>query len=253
MNPAIKRIQIFGERCSGTNYLQHLLEKNLESIIIRWNFGWKHFFHEAGVEEADEHLFIIIYRNPFDWLRSLNNNPHHAAPELRKNTFSDFIRKEWWCIWDEHANKTPDDDIYGTEMMFEREPETGQRFANVMRLRTAKIRDWESLREKTKHNIYVRYEDLAAQPQAFLETLCEQFGVALSTSFANVEGRPGTKRKYRPRKYKPIKEYDLRYIMQELDLPLEERIGYSVEALAAELNTAPDLFSAVLRMSGWSK
>lgn len=244
MDPAIKNIQIYGERCSGTNYLQLLLQQNLESVRVRPTFGWKHFFHKEGVEAADDYLFVIIYRNPFDWLRSINKKPHHAAPELRKNDFSDFIRKEWWCIWDEQAKKRAEKEGYGTEMMFERDPETGERFANVVRLRAAKIRNWESLRDKTKNNMYVRYEDLAANPEAFINTLSERFGIARTPTFTNIKGFKGRSEQFRPKTYQPIKADDMQHILRELDVQLEQRIGYNVEELAAELGAAVPIVSS---------
>jgi len=144
----IKRIQVFGERCSGTNYLESLLTQNLDDITLRRDFGHKHFFHLPGVSHADDCLFIIIYRELFDWLRSLHQQPYHAASELRDIHFSEFIRRPWWCVWSEESGKTPTNPLYGKEMMFERNPRTGKRFRNVIRLRANKIRNWESLRKK---------------------------------------------------------------------------------------------------------
>ena len=145
MEDQIRHIQIYGERYSGTNFLQHLLEKNLSDISIDYKFGWKHFFINGDVENASNFLFVVIYRDPFDWLRSFHSYPYHAAPEIKKARFSQFIRHEWWCAWDEDAGKSPEDPIYGKEMMFERDPKTLNRFSNVIRLRTAKIKNWESL------------------------------------------------------------------------------------------------------------
>ena len=39
----IKNFTIFGERCSGTNYVQQLILKNFDTEIT-WKYGWKHFF-----------------------------------------------------------------------------------------------------------------------------------------------------------------------------------------------------------------
>ena len=39
----IKKFTIYGERCSGTNYLQNLVNDNFE-IELTWEYGWKHFF-----------------------------------------------------------------------------------------------------------------------------------------------------------------------------------------------------------------
>ncbi len=38
----LTKIQIYGERCSGTNYLEDVITKNF-NVDITWEYGWKHF------------------------------------------------------------------------------------------------------------------------------------------------------------------------------------------------------------------
>lgn len=234
MNGPIRRVQIYGERCSGTNYLEDLLKRNLKSAQVTWEFGWKHFFHGPGVEEANDCLFVVIHRNPFDWLRSLHNNPWHAAPPLRSLGFSDFIRAAWWCIYDEHALMEPDHSLYGTEIVCERDPQTHERFANVIRLRTAKIRNWESLRDKTRHHVSIKYEDLDLRPGEVIESICRRSGLKRKWFFKGAKGYKGGKTKYIPKAYEPIRAEDLDYILHELDVELEQSIGYDVQTMAAQ-------------------
>jgi hypothetical protein len=236
----IQRIQVYGERCSGTTYLESLISKNIRSAPIRWDFGWKHFYVQGSVERAADCLFIVIHRNPFRWLSSLHRTPWHAAPELRGIAFSEFIRRDWWCIWDEDSGKSRDDPLYGTEMLVERCPDTHRRFPNVIRMRTAKIRSWESLRTRARNTIYVRYEDLVGDPRAFVDAACERFGLIRSRFFRNVrtDRRYGWhrrwRRRWRPTAYDPIKHDDLVYILGQLNIDLEEGIGYDVKRLAVE-------------------
>lgn len=244
MDIPIKRIQIFGERCSGTTYLERLLRDNLEGMEITWDFGWKHFWHGKDVEIANRCLFVVIYRNPFDWLKSLHRNPWHAAPELRSISFSEFIRKEWRCIWDEEAKKMPEDPMYGKEMMFERDPDTHQRFPNVMRLRTAKTKNWESLKNKTKNNVFIRYEDLIKKPRAFINFVSDKFEIKRVNPFKGVEGYKGEGGKFKPKIYDPINKEDLDYILSELDSQLEKSIGYNIQWLAARAGSRPQELAA---------
>jgi hypothetical protein len=234
MLTGIRRIQIYGERCSGTNFLERLLIENLMSVTVCRDFGWKHGFHSPDVGEADDCLFLVIYRNPFDWLRSLHRRPFHAAPPLRRVPFSDFIRREWWCVWDEAAHYPPGHEMHGLEMMSERDPATGERFPDVLRLRTAKIRNWEGLRGRASHTEYLRYEDLAASPSGYLESLSGRFGLERTDRFAPVDRARGRKRPYQPRSYKPIGTRDVRYIMERLEGALELGIGYDLEVLARD-------------------
>ncbi len=46
---AIKYFTIYGERCSGTNFLEETIKANF-GLQITWKYGWKHFFgfHNFG-------------------------------------------------------------------------------------------------------------------------------------------------------------------------------------------------------------
>lgn len=76
---------ILGERCSGTKFLEKLIDDNFE-VDIEWNpFGWKHFFGHVGYENIVKNntdiLYLSIVRNPKDYLISFYNNPHHQSVE----------------------------------------------------------------------------------------------------------------------------------------------------------------------------
>lgn len=214
----IQSIKIYGERGSGTKYLESLVSENLVSVEVRKNDGWKHFFPIRGVEGDINCLFFIISRNPFDWVQSLHRNPWHAAPELRGLSLSDFIRKPWWCVLDEQTGTSPNDPQYGTEMMFERCPETGHRFSNVLQLRSAKLRSWDRLRSSAAHAVHITFEDLKAQPEVFIETVSNRFQLTRKATFRDVPHKSAI--------YDAMLEDDLKYIISQLDLPLEERMGH---------------------------
>lgn len=74
-----------------------------------------------------------------EWLQSLHASPFHTDLPIRNcKDFSKFIRMEWKCI-DDTSGTSEMDTSYGTEMMNERDPYTGKRFKNVIKMRTAKI------------------------------------------------------------------------------------------------------------------
>jgi hypothetical protein len=227
----ITRVQLYGERASGTKYLQEVLERNLPDVRVGFEFGWKHFFHQPGVESADDCLFVVIYREPLAWLRSLQRTPWHVAPALRGLPMSEFLRHEWWCVWDEDGEVFPGDPRYGAEMMIERDPETQQRFANVLHMRTAKIRNWESLREKTRYHFYLRFEDLTRDPRGQFEALAEHSSLRRRWRFDD----PARRRKGGSKVYARFSDDDLDFILHELDVELERRIGYDVAQRVAAL------------------
>ncbi|MBN1924564.1 MAG: hypothetical protein JW798_01905 [Prolixibacteraceae bacterium] len=224
----IHRIQIYGERASGTNYLKQLLIRNIPNIIHTNQYGWKHFFPPKTFPDSDRCLFLVIFRDPFDWIRSLYLQPHHVHPSLKNIPFSEFIRFEWQCVWEELADVYPGDEKYGKEMMFERNPKNGRRFENVIRLRNAKIRAFESLKARVKHVEYVRYEDLAKEPEKFINRLAQKYDLHTVKQFQNITTYKGiTPKAYKPKTYKDFSEEDLRFILLHMDVAIEKRIGYS--------------------------
>lgn len=115
-------------------------------------------------------------------------------------------------------------------MLFERCPKSGDRFRNVLELRTARTTNWESLREKVSNFVHVRYEDLRNHPQLILHEISNKFGIAMQKQFRAVSSYKGkNKTAYTPKKYQAICLEDIEYILSNLDLPLENSIGYNVE------------------------
>ena len=146
----INKFTIFGERCSGTNYLENIIKSNFE-IEITWKYGWKHFFGFKNYDNSDNVLFIGIIRNPFDWINSLFLDKHHLAPHLRDNIQS-FLNKEFWSIHDK-SNLG--------EIMEDRNILTKERYKNIFELRAIKNKYLlEILPTKVKNYIIIRYEDL---------------------------------------------------------------------------------------------
>lgn len=128
----IQKNMISGERNTGTNYLVQLIENNFVVDRLRgeqlpyplsyiqktlnlilpgkflkgyffvfaypFNLGWKH-----GCVDSPQQLrkypvvkknsvFIIIVKNLYSWLLSLQHRPHQNNPPM---SFSDFIRSQW--------------------------------------------------------------------------------------------------------------------------------------------------------------
>ena len=91
----IKRVAIYGERCSGTNYLEELLKLNFD-VEITWEYGWKHFFGFNNLEGSDDVLFIGIVRNLEDWVNSFFREKHHVPKNLCGKT--KFLTGEFYSV-----------------------------------------------------------------------------------------------------------------------------------------------------------
>lgn len=152
----LKKYTIYGERCSGTNYLQNIMNVNFD-IKITHEYGKKHFFgfQDEKLKKSDDTLFICIVRNPVDWVNSLYREKYHIAKHLRKN-ITDFLNKEFYSYNDKHSGLRD-----RTEIMEDRNIYTGKRYKNIFELRHTKIK-WmmEELPNKVKNYIFIKHEDL---------------------------------------------------------------------------------------------
>ncbi|MFT7534865.1 MAG: hypothetical protein ACI85K_000815 [Hyphomicrobiaceae bacterium] len=225
-HPAPTQLQIFGERCSGTNFVAQLLRRNLPRLQLTDRYGWKHGFARAIEDGAPECAFVIVTRDPFDWVRSLHRKPWHAGPSLRDRTLSEFLREPWSCEWGRDMQLADRDPRAGTEMMHERDPVTGERFANVMRLRSSKLRDWQALQARVQHHVVVRYEDVLAAPKLFVRDLAKGLAMRRWPWFRAVKTFKGGPERFVKKDYEALAVEDRDWIAQQLDADVELAAGY---------------------------
>ena len=120
-----KFVTIYGERCSGTNYLEALLTTNYD-VDVCWKYGWKHFFGFHNLKNSDDTLFIGIIRNPYDWINSLYRDKYHL-PAINTSSVDSFLNNEFYSIMDD-----------GGEMMRDRNIYTKERYKNIFDMRHTK-------------------------------------------------------------------------------------------------------------------
>ena len=165
----IKFFTIYGERCSGTNFLLHALEDNFE-LEFSFTYAWKHFFGHYqfnNLNEENETLFIGIIRNPIDWIDSFYNKMHHVPPE-NKISIHAFLFNEFYSIY-ENSSK---------EIMEDRNILTKDRYKNIFQLRYIKnnylINEMPKL---VKNYLLIRYEDLRDNYEVVLEFIGKKFNL----------------------------------------------------------------------------
>jgi hypothetical protein len=161
-NYILKKYTIYGERCSGTNYLENIININFD-VNISWKYGWKHFFgwNDAQLKNSDDTLFICIVRNLPDWINSFYRDMYHLPLKYKNNMseekkLDEFLNKEFWSFNDNDNNRDT-----SKEIMEDRNMYTKERYKNIFELRHTKIK-WmlEDLPNKVKNCIFIRYEDL---------------------------------------------------------------------------------------------
>jgi len=233
----IKSVYVFGERNSGTNYVSALVMKNCLSPLDlrglydggnRTAFGWKHGFPTFG-QGPDDVLAIAVYRDPLAWLHSMNRTPWNTPARLRGLPFSQFIRSEWMSIINDSGfGVEPGEALWLTELMADRNPATGARFANPMQLRNAKNRGFASLDGRFGNVLRVTYETVLADPQAFLNALCNLYRLPRLRRFDPILHDRATPVRgvYQPKPLPETSAEDLEFIASQLDLGFEARLGY---------------------------
>jgi len=157
----LKKYTIYGERCSGTNYLENIININFD-VEITWEYGWKHFFgfKDDKLKKSDDTLFICIVRNLPDWINSFYREMHHLPLRYKnmskEEKLEEFLNKEFWSFDDNNMNRDTK-----KEIMEDRNIYTGERYKNIFELRHTKIK-WmlEDLPNKVKNCIFIRHEDL---------------------------------------------------------------------------------------------
>lgn len=155
----LKKYTIYGERCSGTTYLENIIDMNFEANLT-WEYGWKHFFGflDDRLKNSDDTLFICIVKNLPDWINSLYRNPHHLPKSLTCD-INNFLNNEFYSVPDWRQDRWYKDNhnILGED----RNIYTKERYKNIFELRHTKIK-WmiEDLPNKVKNYIFIRYEDL---------------------------------------------------------------------------------------------
>jgi len=154
----LKNVVIYGERCSGTNYLQELLELNFRDIEITWEYGDKHFFgfyDYETIENIENILFVSIVRESYEWCNSLFRTPHHLTGHVHNNIHN-FLNHELSSFSDEDLVT-----LEVKEIMEDRHIETKEMYRNIFELRHTKLKFLvDDLPKKVKNSILIRYEDL---------------------------------------------------------------------------------------------
>jgi hypothetical protein len=233
--PKIDRFQVYGERRSGTNFVARTLARN--TGLKRWGaYGWKHALPYYPVLPKCC-LFVVVVRDPFDWLRSFYAGPFEVDPAIAKLPFSDFLRAEWEGSysgfagqWGHRGFAVKDRFAQGEPNFLDRHPLTGQRFRNVCDMRSVKLAGHLSLLDRGLNTIAVRYEDFRAQPEAMLKMIASATGISLTKAYSPTDKPVGPSSDSRSdAKTAPISDADRRFILQNLDHGPERRCGYLLD------------------------
>ena len=228
----IKHFKIYGERCSGTNYLENILKLNFKITNSDNSYGHKHFFGKETYENSDDTLFVGIIRNPHTWINSLYKTPWHLAYMCCRNKHS-FLNKEIYSMHPAKNRKHNSLNIINkkklrmsSEIMSDRNIYTNERYKNIFELRYTKYKYLtEDLPNKVKNYIFIKYEDLRDD---FINTLNKfnKFNLQKTKEYpVNTSKYKNTTRTFKLNTNYLITRYEV-YNNKNFNKTIEESIGY---------------------------
>ena len=213
----VKNFTIYGERCSGTNFLEYAMDANFDLELI-WKYGWKHFFGDhIDFSDSDETLFLCIYRDPVDWLNSLYRKKYHVPKKIQ--SVHDFLTKPMKSM----RGKQHEEEIPHTRNL-----ETGKIYKNIFELRAVKLNYLiEKMPKNVKHCEVFSYEEFCSDYDKIIKYLQKKYRLKIKTKnfpkpVRNIY-RGGTIVK----NYKPYEQEIPRLkIIPFLEKDVEEKAGY---------------------------
>jgi hypothetical protein len=205
----IRAIKIYGERNSGTNYLEKLIERNLDVRLLRGsvphriarirdqkrgdelvrdlyfkltyphNLGWKHALVEPPERLARRPAFrrpvgiVTVTKDPYSWSLSIYRRPYHNR--ARWSSFEEFLSTPWPTVGRENA---PEGFVDPTDMW-------NQKNASYL------------IPPSQLPIVNLRYQDLLADPQGVIERIRLRFALKARGPFVKVEeSTKGESRRY---------------------------------------------------------
>ena len=171
-------VQLFGERNSGTTYFRKLIQDGMrdpsrflgalesdETPMGHRTFGYKHWFADPKKlddPKSQETLFVVIYRNPYTWIRAMMAQPYSLSDAIDGKSLGDLETLE---LVGRRKNKDTTDEV---------DPNTGDRLT-LFGLRQRKIENFEGIKKKVLNVAYLQLEDLLKDPARAFAHLAQNF------------------------------------------------------------------------------
>lgn len=258
--PSITSLKVYGLRRSGTNYLEQLLDQNVDlphrsastpswvSVVANyatrltgWNahpplkdlyaraafardLGWKHgIVHPDRIPavQGRETLFVTITKNPYAWILSAHRSPHCPQhPDL-----CTFLESPWPALG--------------------RDNHTKAQYDHPIDLWNRKNRSYLQLAESGFPVVRLRYEDVLADPSSIVNQCADRYALPLRGETVTNVTRSTSKKKTAPgdkdRTFEDYQRYYLqrewttelspehvRLVNRDLDRDLMQSYGYDV-------------------------
>ena len=193
-----------------------------ESIIQRLHYSSDAFY----LSDSEDCLFVVVIRDPYDWLRSFYETPWEVHDDLLYQNFNHFISNTWKLRTDNLGKNKRRDLHFLYDAIDNFNPYTGQPFTNVLELRTYKYINYLKLGTLVNNYLFVRYEDVNEHPEEFIIYVSQIYQIEKGAQFQPLNTYKGSQKPYMKHPYFPIEPRDLELINQGLDWPMENSFGY---------------------------
>ena len=209
------------------NYLQNLIEINYPTNRNR-SYVHKHYFTpEMFTEDYKDTLFIMIARNPYDWMRSLHRMPHQLY-ELTNVTFTHFITSPMTSYHQTNGHEKIHHDYFNYHTTLKNEDKI-ESFENIFDLRSSKIQYMQKIKSRVKNAEYISYDALA-KDQKILKDIAKKYNIKLKTdNIINTIEYKKENKVYIPKKYLQINKKILDYINKNIDWTQESIFGFTID------------------------
>lgn len=96
--PAIKTINLIGERHSGTKWITSHIEDCFQDqvkVLNRYT-RYKHWFQyeDSQLYAPNSSIVVALFRDPYDWLESMRKKPYHS-PNHFDLDWNTFLTRPW--------------------------------------------------------------------------------------------------------------------------------------------------------------
>ena len=205
-------VKVYGERNSGTIYLEWLLRNNLEITIDETpEFGWKHRLAPSKEELSDsakqQVIFVCLVKNPYSWLLSMHKRPYHHE-SLKELSFSEFLKYS-----------------YGD-------------YRNPIVMWNTKINSYVQLENYVDRFMFVKYEDTLVDFKKIIIDFADQFTIQKPEFYKNIKNQLSNSNRviahhfhleyYLEEKWKRrLHSHHVEQINSFLDKDLMEKFNYS--------------------------
>lgn len=162
----VEYIKIHGLQRSGTNYVQFLLNENLETEVLANIGGWKHGPYCFPWSLYQEVHIIVVVKNPYYWLFSLYNywKEKKLGMNLENCFFNQFLRSNTFF---EQGKGIPC--LY--------------RASNPVQYWNNMNFHWCSIRMNTKKLLIIPYEAALENPEEIVNLISEELKINKKTNF----------------------------------------------------------------------